>query len=179
MRQIPNLLSVARLLLSPYIVWLIHQQRFEAAAVWLIGAAVTDACDGWLARRFGWTSQMGAYLDPVADKVLLVCVFVALGAAGVVPAWFVAIVLARDVLILAFAAYVMVARGVRRLPPTIWGKISTILQSLYVCWAVLEIAGMAQSVTTKEVLLWAATAGTVWSWTDYTKRALRLLRDGD
>lgn len=179
MRQIPNLLSVARLLLSPYIVWLIHQRRFEAAAAWLIAAALTDACDGWLARRFGWTSQTGAYLDPVADKVLLVCVFAALGVAGVVPVWFVAIVLARDVLILAFAAYVMTARGVRSLPPTIWGKISTILQSLYVCWAVLSAAGMVQSVTTKEVLLWAATAGTVWSWTDYTKRALRLLHHED
>jgi len=179
LRQIPNLLSVARLLLSPYIVWLICQRRFADTAAWLIGAAATDACDGWLARRFDWTSQAGAYLDPVADKVLLVCVFVALGFAGVVPVWFVSIVLARDVLILSFSAYAMAARGIRKLPPTIWGKTSTILQSVYICWAALLAAGIAQSATTKEVLLWAATAGTLWSWADYTKVALRLLRHGD
>lgn len=179
MRQIPNLFSAARLLLAPYVVWLIHEGQLSAAAGWLIAAAITDAVDGWVARRFGWTSQAGAYLDPVADKFLLVCTFVALGVKGVVPLWFVWLALGRDVLILLFSAYAMWFRGVRRLPPTIWGKISTILQSLYVCWAVLRAAGVLEGPAIETGLLWAATAGTVWSWADYTRVGLRLLRQGD
>lgn len=179
MRQIPNLLSVARLLLSPLVVFQISRQRFGEAALWLILAALTDALDGWLARRFGWTSQAGAYLDPVADKVLLVCSFVALGMTGVVPQWFVWLVLARDVMILAFSAYAMAVHHIRKLPPTIWGKLSTVLQSLYICWSVLAAAQIVQSAGTKEVLLWFAVAGTLWSWADYIRVGLRLLPDQD
>ena len=179
MRQIPNLLSVARLLLAPYVVWLVHKGDLAEAAAWLIVAAITDALDGWVARQFGWASQSGAYLDPVADKVLLVCVFVALGIKGIVPGWFVILALARDFLILAFSAYAMAVRGIRRLPPTIWGKISTIFQSLYICWAVLAAGGIVQGTTIKVLLLVIATAGTVWSWMDYSRVGLRLLRQGD
>ena len=97
---LPNIITIARLLSVPLIVWLMIADRFAEATILFIIAGISDAADGFIAKRFGATSRLGAYLDPVADKALLVSVFVTLGFKGVLPAWLIILVVSRDILII-------------------------------------------------------------------------------
>jgi cardiolipin synthase (CMP-forming) len=96
---IPNFISLARLFLVPVIVYLIIIDRYMAAGVLFVLAGVSDAVDGFIAKRFGQASQLGAYLDPLADKALLVSVFVTFGLKEVFAPWLVVLVVSRDILI--------------------------------------------------------------------------------
>jgi cardiolipin synthase len=97
--NLPNLLTIARIMLVPAVVWLIASGRYQTAFWCFVLAGVTDAADGYLARRLDQRTTLGAYLDAIADKALLVSIFVALGVVGHVPVWFVILVVSRDVMI--------------------------------------------------------------------------------
>jgi cardiolipin synthase (CMP-forming) len=99
--NLPNLLSIGRILLVPVTIWLLLAGEMRWALLTLAVAGSTDALDGWLAKRFGWQTELGAYIDPLADKLLLVGVFVTLGAIGLLPIWMVIMVVARDIMIVA------------------------------------------------------------------------------
>ncbi len=129
MRFLPNLLSAARLAAGPYLFWLLWQKQYGLALLVMLLAGVTDAFDGYLARRWKVPSRIGEILDPVADKVLLVGAFAALWLNGAIEGWLAAIVFGRDLLILAGAGLAFVfSKSPRRFPPSIWGKLSTIVQ---------------------------------------------------
>jgi cardiolipin synthase (CMP-forming) len=98
---IPNLLTLLRMLLVPLAIWLIVEDQLRAAFAVLLIAGITDGVDGFLAKRFGWTTELGAYLDPLADKLLLVSTFITLGIRGFLPAWLVILMVSRDVMIVA------------------------------------------------------------------------------
>ena len=100
---LPNAITLARLLAVPAAVWLVVQGWYEAALWVFLIAGLSDAVDGWLARRLGQVSRLGSLLDPVADKALLVSVFVALGVRDLLPAWLVILVVFRDALIVSGA----------------------------------------------------------------------------
>ena len=93
--------------------------------------------DGWLARRFHWESKLGAILDPLADKLLLVCMFLALGLDGSIPWWLVSIVIGRDLLLLLGAACLY--RRIKSFPPSKAGKLSTIIQGITVLVVLFHI----------------------------------------
>jgi cardiolipin synthase len=97
---VPNFITIARLLSVPLIIWLMIADRFVDATVLFIIAGISDAADGFIAKRFGAASELGAYLDPIADKALLVSVFVTLGFKGVLPAWLIVLAVSRDILII-------------------------------------------------------------------------------
>jgi len=117
-------------LLWPILAALSHQ-AYGIAAVCFAIAGVSDLLDGWLAKRFGWTSELGKWLDPVADKFLLVTVFVVAAWAGLVPRWLTAVVVARDVMIalgaLAYFAWLGNLQG----RPTFASKLNTLVQLAY------------------------------------------------
>src|SRR5438067_4586400 len=96
-----NLVTLSRLVFAPFIGNAILHGRPREAFVLLVIAGFTDVIDGGLARRFGWSTAAGAYLDPIADKVLLSTVYICLAFHGRVPWWFVAVIFGRDLLILA------------------------------------------------------------------------------
>lgn len=96
---IPNLISVVRLILVPVAIDALVTGRYDVAFWVFLAAGVSDGIDGWIARRFDQRSELGAYLDPLADKALLVSIFVTLGLVGVLPVWLVILVVSRDVLI--------------------------------------------------------------------------------
>ena len=98
---LPNAITLARLLAVPAAVWLVVRGWYEAALWLFLLAGLSDAIDGWLARRLGQVSRLGSLLDPVADKALLVSVFVALGVRDLLPAWLVILVVFRDALIVS------------------------------------------------------------------------------
>src|SRR4051812_26800280 len=83
--NIPNFISLARALLVPIVFWLLVTGRVQAAFLVFVVAGLSDAFDGFLAKRFGWQTELGAYLDPLADKLLVVCIFVAMAALGELP----------------------------------------------------------------------------------------------
>ncbi|ABE62914.1 CDP-alcohol phosphatidyltransferase [Nitrobacter hamburgensis X14] len=97
--SIPNIITLGRILLVPIIVWAIASNQMEIAFAIFVIAGVSDAVDGFLAKRFNMASELGALLDPLADKALLVSIFVALGIWGAVPRWLVILVVSRDIMI--------------------------------------------------------------------------------
>lgn len=98
--SIPNFITIARILLVPVLVWAIGSDQMLIAFILFLIAGVSDAVDGFLAKRFGMASELGAFLDPLADKVLLVSIYVALGIAEAMPRWLVILVVSRDILII-------------------------------------------------------------------------------
>ena len=103
MRHIPNALCILRMLLVVPVAWLLATDNYRLTLAMFAFAAATDGLDGFLAKRFGWTSELGKILDPLADKILLVGVFITLAALGVVPMWLAATAVLRDVTITAGA----------------------------------------------------------------------------
>ena len=106
--SIPNIITLGRIILVPFIVWAIASDKMEIAFVIFIVAGISDAVDGFLAKRFNMASELGALLDPLADKALLVSIYVALGIWGAVPRWIVILVVSRDIMIVSA---VMTASG--------------------------------------------------------------------
>ena len=98
---LPNAITLARLLAVPATVWLVVRGWYDAALWLFLLAGLSDAVDGWLARRLGQVSRLGSLLDPVADKALLVSVFISLGVRDLLPAWLVILVVFRDALIVS------------------------------------------------------------------------------
>ncbi len=97
--NIPNLITIGRILLVPLTVWLIISGEFLLAFVAFVTAGISDGVDGFIARRYNLRTELGAYLDPIADKALLVSIYVSLGLLQHLPAWLVILVVTRDVLI--------------------------------------------------------------------------------
>jgi cardiolipin synthase len=131
-RHIPNIISVIRILLVvPIAIALAHQQL--ALSILLFGiAAVSDAADGYLAKRFGWQSELGGILDPLADKLLLVTGFISLGFLDLVPFWLVVAAVARDVIIVSGAAAYRALIGPLTAHPSRVSKINTVCQAAYI-----------------------------------------------
>lgn len=96
---IPNLITVVRLILVPIVIDALVAERYDIAFWVFLAAGISDGVDGWIARRFDQRSELGAHLDPLADKALLVSIFVTLGLVGVLPVWLVILVVSRDILI--------------------------------------------------------------------------------
>ena len=129
--SIPNLITLARILLVPVVVWAIATGQIHWAFLLFLAAAVSDAVDGFLAKRFGMSSELGAYLDPLADKVLIVSIYVTLGITGVIPLWIVILVVSRDFMIVgAILLSWLVDRPVK-IKPLIVSKLNTAAQIIY------------------------------------------------
>jgi cardiolipin synthase len=131
------------MLLVPVVIWLIMNGDV-AVAFWLfLLAGVTDAADGMIAKRFNQATLLGAYLDPVADKLLLIGVFVTLGVVGALPSWLVILVVSRDVMIMiAFAIAYLVSRPIR-VRPLLISKINTAAQITLAAGELLTLGGIA------------------------------------
>jgi cardiolipin synthase len=99
--SIPNLITLGRILLVPIVVWAITSGEMLAAFSLFLAAGISDAVDGFLAKRFHMASELGAYLDPLADKALIMSIYVALGAAGALPIALVILVVSRDIMIIS------------------------------------------------------------------------------
>ncbi|MEO8027214.1 MAG: CDP-alcohol phosphatidyltransferase family protein [Bryobacteraceae bacterium] len=179
LRQIPNLLTLARIALVPFVGIYIWKREYIYAAALFAIAGFTDALDGWLARKMNASSRFGLLADPIADKLLLSTMFVVLAVDRVLPWWFSGLVLGRDVLILLMAVAGLLFTRHRGFPPTIWGKLSTLAQILYLLVMLLNRGGLdAQGVEIdiEKGLYWTVIALTAFSGLHYMWTALRLLR---
>jgi cardiolipin synthase len=125
---LPNFITVLRLFLVPVIVYLIVAKAFLAAFVVFLIAGLTDAADGYLARRWGWQTELGAYLDPLADKALLVSVYATLGFFGHLPVWLVILVISRDLLIIGAVLLSWLLARTVAVHPLMVSKVNTTMQ---------------------------------------------------
>jgi cardiolipin synthase (CMP-forming) len=139
-RHLPNLICLIRIALVWPIAAALNAGEQLAALSLFVAAAVSDGLDGYLAKRFDWTSELGKFLDPLADKLLLVTVFVASAWLGLIPWWLTAAVVARDVLIALGALVIRLWFGPLRGRPTVLSKINTAAQLLYVMLVMLNAA---------------------------------------
>jgi cardiolipin synthase (CMP-forming) len=132
MRHIPNIISVIRILLVAPIVVALARHNFALTTFLFAVAAVSDAVDGFLAKRFGWQSELGGVLDAIADKVLLVTVLIALSVLELVPMWLMVAAVARDVIIVSGAAAYRIFVGPLTAHPSVASKINTLCQAAYI-----------------------------------------------
>ncbi len=145
---IPNLLTLARLLLVPVFLYLVVKERYLLGAVVFLVAALTDALDGFIARRNGQSSAFGANFDPFVDKTLLVTSYALLASMGIIPLWLGIVVVARDLavfsglLFLRGAAIFKEAGRDVAMRTTVAGKSTTILQVITVLWALVVMEGV-------------------------------------
>ncbi len=173
MFNLPNLFTLARLVLAPFIAADILHNHYGRAIVLLFAAGFTDIIDGYLARSLKASTPAGAYFDPIADKVLLSVIYISLGWAGAMPWWMVGIVFGRDVLILAMAAYGLLFTSLRKFPPSVWGKISTFFQIAAALVVMGARAGIPAPVTLALCLM---LLGTIISGLHYMWRGVGMLR---
>jgi cardiolipin synthase (CMP-forming) len=137
-RHIPNLISVIRILLVVPIAMALARHELPATLSLFAVAAASDAADGYLAKRFGWQSELGAVLDPIADKLLLATVFVTLSILKLVPLWLMAAAVARDVIIVLGAAAYRFFIGSLTAHPSLISKINTLCQAAFILAVVSE-----------------------------------------
>ena len=126
--NIPNLVTLGRICAVPVIIWLILDRRMEAAFWVALAAAISDAVDGIIAKRFNMQTTLGAFLDPIADKALLVSVYIALGHEGFLPIWLVILVVFRDALIVGGALLFHTLTQSLEMAPLMVSKVNTVLQ---------------------------------------------------
>ena len=169
--NIPNALTLARIVAVPLLVWLIIDNEMFAAFVVFMLAGISDAADGFLAKRYGWNTELGAYLDPIADKALLVTIFVTLGVAGHLPVWLVIAVVTRDILIVGAVLLAWMMSRPVTVKPLLISKANTCAQ-IALAGMVLAELGLGLGLQgVIWVLIWVTGAFTIlsaaayfWGW---------------
>jgi cardiolipin synthase (CMP-forming) len=182
MWTLPNILCGLRILLAPVVAWAMIDQRLGLALALFVLAALTDAVDGYLARVLKARTDVGALLDPLADKLLMLAAFGAAVWSGLAPWWLLAILMGRDLMLLLGSAIAKSRRLMRDLAPNPWGKVSTFAQAIALIWlvAAVEWPGLLPPppfwvlaiVATLMVI-----AGTTYAWR-WRRSAMRLRQAG-
>lgn len=126
--SIPNILTLLRIVLVPLIVWAIAQGEMGLALAAFVIAGVTDALDGWIAKTFDMKTELGAYLDPLADKALIVSIYVSLAIFGFLPAWVAILVVSRDIMIVSGVVLSYVIGNPLTIKPLLVSKANTAAQ---------------------------------------------------
>lgn len=166
-RDIPNIITVLRILLVIPIMALLARQEYWTVLVLFAVAGLSDGVDGFLARRYHWQTPLGAILDPLADKFMLVGVYMMLGWIGLVPFWLMLLVVLRDVIIIGGAFAYRRLCGDISMEPTLISKINTLLQILLGLVVIVGAVGWSLPAWAGTVLIALVVLSTVWSGADY------------
>jgi cardiolipin synthase len=173
--NLPNLLTLLRILLVPAFVGLVMAENFSAATVVFVIAGLTDALDGYIAKRFTQRTDFGAWLDPFADKFLLVSAFIVLTITGWIPVYLCILVISRDVVIVGGVVILRLSGRYVEIAPTLAGKLTTILQIITVIYVMLTGGGPGGVFTTLTLL---TAIFTVYSGIDYVRREVKIQTSG-
>ena len=174
-RHLPNLLSALRLLAAPLAAWLILKGHDIAALLTFAAAGASDGLDGFIARHWGVTSAFGAWLDPIADKLLMLFCFAALYYAGATPLWLLGLVVARDLAIVLGWLIIRCLSLTMLASPLLIGKFSTLVQILYVFLMLLLLSFDVGAPRLAELAAWGCGLFTVRSGAAYAGVFLRNL----
>ena len=171
--NIPNLITLGRILLVPIVVWAIASNEMWIAFLLFLAAGVSDAVDGFLAKHFHMTTVLGAYLDPLADKALIVSIYLSLGINGAIPRWLVILVVSRDILIIGGIMLSWVVGNPLTIKPLLVSKLNTVAQILFACVVLGSLGFGIQVDTLKLVLMGLVAALTLLSVAAYVAEWVR------
>jgi cardiolipin synthase len=155
--SIPNLITLGRILLVPVVVWAIASGAMWIAFILFLAAGVSDAVDGYLAKRFRMTTMLGAYLDPLADKALIVSIYITLGINGLIPGWLVILVVSRDIMIIGAVMLSWLVGSPLKVKPLLVSKLNTVAQIVFAC-VVLGTLGFGYELPTLTLVLMSLVA---------------------
>lgn len=141
----------------PVVVWAIASGAMWIAFVLFLGAGLSDAVDGYLAKRFHMTTELGAYLDPLADKALIVSIYIALGVNGLIPGWLVILVVSRDIMIVGAVMLSWLVGIPIKVKPLLVSKLNTVAQIVFAC-VVLGTLGFGYLLPTLSLILMGVVA---------------------
>ncbi len=172
--NIPNLLTLLRILLVPVFVMAVLYGYMDAALIIFVIASITDAFDGLIARLFHQKSVIGSYLDPVADKTLIIAVYLCLAVTDIIPVWLTVIVISRDIIILAgfMIVFFIAKERITEVKPSIISKITTFLQLTSVFFVLLNKGAIHHYLL---YLLISTAVFTVSSGLDYIRKGFKLV----
>ena len=171
--NIPNLITLGRILLVPVIIWAIASGQMAVAFVLFAAAGISDAIDGFLAKRFHMQSELGALLDPLADKALLISIYIALGITGDVARWLVILVVSRDIIIIGAVIVSWLLGRPIPMKPLMVSKLNTVAQVVYAAVVLGELGFALELVPVNAVLLVLVTVLTLASVSLYLVEWLR------
>jgi len=172
--NIPNLITLGRILLVPIVVWAIATPgAMWIAFVLFVAAGVSDAIDGFLAKRFAMTTELGAYLDPLADKALIVSIYLTLGINGDIPRWLVILVVSRDIMIVGAFMLSWLIGSPLKVKPLVVSKLNTVAQIVFACVVLGSLGFEIQADTLKLVLMGLVAALTLLSVAAYVAEWVR------
>lgn len=160
---IPNLLTVLRIGATPVLIMLLKYGMFPEALLLFVLAGVSDGLDGYIAKRFHYQTRLGAILDPVADKVLLVSCFVVLTVMGLIPFWLLVVVAFRDIVIVGGYLLLVIVEGEVKMNPSRVSKINTVFQICLIAAVLIELAVRLEFPMLMQALITAVTITSVWS----------------
>jgi cardiolipin synthase len=167
--NIPNFITLGRIISVPVIFWLLLSGENKIAFVVFVCAGISDAVDGYLAKRFDWSTELGSYLDPLADKLLIVSIFIALGVRNELPLWLVIAVVSRDILIIAAVLLAWLLDLPVRIKPLAVSKANTVAQ-IVLAGTVLADEGFGLGLQgARFVLIWITGALTFASLAAYLR----------
>jgi cardiolipin synthase (CMP-forming) len=152
--NIPNFITLGRIISVPVIFWLLLSGQSRVAFFVFVAAGISDAVDGYLAKRFNWGTELGAYLDPLADKLLIVSIFIALGVRDELPLWLVIAVVSRDILIVAAVLLAWLLDQPFHIKPLAVSKANTALQIVLAATVLADGAFALGMGTPRLVLVW-------------------------
>lgn len=170
LRHLPNAISLARLLAAAPIAWLVVSGEGALAMALFIIAGASDGLDGWLAKRYGWVSQLGGWLDPLADKALVLAVCVALALHGDLPWWLLGLIAVRDTVIVGGAITFHFSFAPLHARPTWLGKLTTLALLLMVVVLLWRNVGAEVPRWLADGLVWLCAAMLLASGADYVRR---------
>jgi cardiolipin synthase len=173
--NLPNLITLARLLVVPLAVWLILAGRFGLSFWIFIAAGISDALDGFIAKRFDRRTRLGALLDPIADKTLVVSLYVTLGLSGALPNWLVILVVFRDTMIIGGFLLTQSIAVPKHYDPLYISKINTALQIILLGFVLARLGLGADAGLLTALLIYAVAATTTASGLSYLVRWARIL----
>lgn len=177
--NLPNLITLGRAILVPIVFWLLLSHQVQAAFGLFVLAGISDAIDGYLAKRFNWQTTLGAYLDPLADKLLIVSVFVAMGVLGELPSWIVIAVVSRDILIVLGVVLSWLLGQPVQIKPSLVSKANTTCQ-LVLAATVLADEGFHLGLDgVRYALVWLTAALTVASLALYARDWMHHMAQGE
>jgi cardiolipin synthase len=176
--SIPNILTLLRILLTPLFVIALLRRQYPLGLVVFALAGISDALDGFIARYFNQRTQLGAYLDPLADKVLLVSAFVCLGVLEVLPAWLAVIVITRDIIIILGIAILTITEKPYKVQPSIVSKCTTAAQLITITVLLLHQSyGLLAAALTP--LYWLVAGLTMVTGLHYIYLGMVILQEGE
>ena len=167
--NIPNFITLGRIMSVPVIFWLLLTGQNRIAFFVFVAAGISDAVDGYLAKRFNWSTELGSYLDPLADKLLLVSIFIALGVRNELPLWLVIAVVSRDILIVAAVLLAWLLDQRVRIRPLAVSKVNTLAQIVLAATVLADGAFALGLDGTRTALVWIAGALTLLSLAAYLR----------